>query len=157
MFQPTNVIRCAPNHWKIASGEGCDHCDCDPIGSTNETCNEYSGQCECKPGFGGRRCDQCEENYWGDPQVECYPCNCNPQGSKSYQCDHKTGKCVCLEGEKVFQSHIKSHFHLFHKKYIYLRDFFSALFHSPSLLPLFSNIYLHVVYKYWCWICPSLA
>ena len=25
--------RCASNHWKIASGKGCERCDCDPMGS----------------------------------------------------------------------------------------------------------------------------
>ena len=54
-------FRCIPDHWKIASGEGCDACDCDPVGSTNATCNVYDGQCQCKPGkekmqkLGGRR------------------------------------------------------------------------------------------------------
>ena len=91
-------FRCKENHWKIASGEGCEACDCDPVGSTSEACNLYDGQCTCKDGFGGRQCDQCEENYWGDPREQCYPCDCNPQGSQSFQCDWKTGKCVCLEG-----------------------------------------------------------
>ena len=68
------------------------------MGSTSEACNLYDGQCTCKDGFGGRQCDQCEENYWGDPREQCYPCDCNPQGSQSFQCDWKTGKCVCLEG-----------------------------------------------------------
>lgn len=31
---------CTENHWKIASGEGCEHCQCDPIGSVSEQCNE---------------------------------------------------------------------------------------------------------------------
>lgn len=30
---------CAKNHWKIASGEGCEHCNCDEIGALNEQCN----------------------------------------------------------------------------------------------------------------------
>ena len=91
-------FRCKENHWKIASGEGCEACDCDPVGSTSESCNLYDGQCDCKDGFGGRKCDQCEENYWGDPREQCFPCDCNPQGSQSFQCDWKTGACVCLEG-----------------------------------------------------------
>ena len=91
-------IRCAENHWKIASGEGCEACDCDPVGSTNTSCILYDGQCDCKDGFGGRRCDQCVENHWGDPRVQCYPCDCNPQGSQSFQCNPKTGECECLEG-----------------------------------------------------------
>ena len=39
---------CVENHWKIASGEGCEDCQCDPIGSTAQSCNLYTGQCECK-------------------------------------------------------------------------------------------------------------
>jgi len=92
--------RCKPNHWKIASGEGCEACDCDPVGSTGETCDLYIGQCNCKQGFGGRKCDQCESNFWGDPKVECNPCNCNHQGvdPDRAQCHRETGTCFCLEG-----------------------------------------------------------
>ena len=70
-------------------------------GSNGESCNLYTGQCDCKPGFGGRQCDQCEENFWGDPSVQCVPCNCNPSGvdPEKSQCDPQTGKCYCLEGK----------------------------------------------------------
>ena len=34
--------RCATNHWRIASGTGCDYCDCDPSGSFSQQCNEVS-------------------------------------------------------------------------------------------------------------------
>lgn len=34
--------RCIENHWKIASGEGCEPCGCDPIGSFSEQCNPVS-------------------------------------------------------------------------------------------------------------------
>ena len=33
---------CETNHWKLASGVGCEHCACDPIGSYTEQCNEVS-------------------------------------------------------------------------------------------------------------------
>lgn len=33
---------CEINHWKIASGTGCEPCNCDPIGSNAEQCNEVS-------------------------------------------------------------------------------------------------------------------
>lgn len=32
--------RCALNHWKIASGTGCETCACDLIGSYSDQCNE---------------------------------------------------------------------------------------------------------------------
>lgn len=31
--------QCADNHWKIASGIGCEPCNCDPVGSENLQCN----------------------------------------------------------------------------------------------------------------------
>ncbi|XP_066997490.2 laminin subunit beta-1 [Anabrus simplex] len=90
--------QCAENHWKIASGTGCEPCDCDPIGSTDEQCNLFDGQCTCKEGFGGRQCNECQANFWGNPTIECHACECNPDGSAMLQCDRTTGKCVCVEG-----------------------------------------------------------
>ncbi|XP_055377658.1 laminin subunit beta-1 isoform X2 [Condylostylus longicornis] len=89
---------CIPNHWKIASGEGCEPCDCDPIGSESEQCHPYEGQCQCKPGFGGRKCDQCQAFYWGDPNIKCHECNCDVYGSANAQCNRETGECVCHPG-----------------------------------------------------------
>ena len=63
---------CAPDHWKLASGEGCEHCDCDDEGSNSPKCNEFDGQCSCIAGRGGRRCDQCVALHYGDPTVECF-------------------------------------------------------------------------------------
>lgn len=62
--------QCEANHWKIASGAGCELCACDPNGSESEQCNQYDGQCSCKPGFGGRKCDQCQANFWGNPRLD---------------------------------------------------------------------------------------
>lgn len=89
---------CSENHWKIASGEGCEACDCDSIGSSSEQCNRYTGQCECKSGFGGRKCNECETNFWGDPNVECKTCDCDPYGSATQQCDRISGQCKCTSG-----------------------------------------------------------
>ncbi|XP_042225500.1 laminin subunit beta-1-like isoform X3 [Homarus americanus] len=101
---------CAPNHWKIASGMGCEACACDPVGSYSDQCNEqyrqgygghsnsFDGICECRPGFGGRQCNQCQTNFYGNPRIECLACNCNFEGSETLQCDHDTGRCKCREG-----------------------------------------------------------
>lgn len=32
---------------------------------------QFTGQCQCMPGFGGRTCSECQELFWGDPDVEC--------------------------------------------------------------------------------------
>lgn len=69
-------------------------------------CNPYDGTCECRSGFGGRRCNECQTNFWGNPNVECYPCECDVIGSASQQCDRETGVCVChrgIGGEKCDQ------------------------------------------------------
>ena len=91
-------FRCEENHWGMARGTGCDPCACDPVGSNSETCNEFTGECDCKDGFGGRQCNECQTNYWGDPNVECFACDCDPMNSESLQCDYKTGKCTCFTG-----------------------------------------------------------
>ncbi|XP_064483603.1 laminin subunit beta-1-like isoform X2 [Ornithodoros turicata] len=90
--------RCAPNFWKIASGEGCEPCDCDPSGSHDAKCNEFDGQCPCKPGHGGRKCNECQANHWGDPRVRCYPCECNVPGAAQAQCHRANGSCICIPG-----------------------------------------------------------
>lgn len=33
---------------------------------------QFDGQCPCRHGYGGRKCDECETNYWGDPNLQCY-------------------------------------------------------------------------------------
>ncbi|EEC18262.1 laminin beta 1 chain, putative [Ixodes scapularis] len=90
--------RCAPNFWKIASGEGCEDCGCDPQGSYDLKCNEFDGQCPCKPGHGGRQCNQCQDLHWGNPRVRCYQCECNVPGAATSQCHRNNGSCVCIPG-----------------------------------------------------------
>lgn len=89
---------CAPDTWNLASGKGCEACDCDPNHSFGTTCNELSGQCSCKPGFGGKTCRECRELFWGDPKVKCSACDCDPRGISTQQCNKATGHCVCVEG-----------------------------------------------------------
>lgn len=33
------------------------------IGSSGKTCNQSSGQCPCKEGVTGLRCDRCKKGY----------------------------------------------------------------------------------------------
>uniref|UniRef100_A0A7N9AT11 Laminin, beta 1a n=1 Tax=Mastacembelus armatus TaxID=205130 RepID=A0A7N9AT11_9TELE len=90
--------RCAPETWNMASGRGCQICDCNPEHSYGTSCNEISGQCSCQPGFGGRTCSECRELFWGDPEVKCHACDCDPRGVSQPQCNKVSGHCVCVEG-----------------------------------------------------------
>lgn len=41
-------------------------CDCFMFGITNNgTCNQTTGQCECKQNVTGRQCDGCADTFWG--------------------------------------------------------------------------------------------
>ena len=94
---------CKDGYFKIKSNQGCDACNCDPIGSVNATCNVYSGQCSCRPGTTGLRCDMCKPNHFGFSVNGCKPCECDPTGSTDLQCDELTGQCPCrhkVEGRK---------------------------------------------------------
>uniref|UniRef100_A0A669F8D6 Laminin, beta 1a n=1 Tax=Oreochromis niloticus TaxID=8128 RepID=A0A669F8D6_ORENI len=90
--------RCAPDTWNMATGIGCQTCDCDPKHSYRTSCNEISGQCSCHTGFGGRTCSECKELFWGDPEIKCHACDCDPRGISEQQCNKVSGHCVCVEG-----------------------------------------------------------
>lgn len=39
-------------------------CQCNVYGSYKGTCDPATGQCSCKPGVGGQKCDRCEPGFW---------------------------------------------------------------------------------------------
>ncbi|CAF4973626.1 unnamed protein product, partial [Rotaria socialis] len=38
-------------------------CNCHPVGSRGKVCNQTTGQCPCKEGVSGLRCDRCMKGY----------------------------------------------------------------------------------------------
>ncbi|TKR59606.1 hypothetical protein L596_029252 [Steinernema carpocapsae] len=88
--------------------DACRECDCDPVGSEHGTCTkseadavngQQPGDCICKPGFGGRRCDRCAPGYRNHPV--CEPCPCNQAGSLNFDSCEETS-CICknnVEGQ----------------------------------------------------------
>lgn len=38
-------------------------CNCHPVGSRGKVCNQTTGQCSCKDGVNGLRCDRCMKGY----------------------------------------------------------------------------------------------
>ncbi|KIH63236.1 laminin EGF-like protein [Ancylostoma duodenale] len=68
-------------------------CECDPVGSDGEACDLHSGQCVCKPGVTGLKCDQCQPNHYGLSVEGCKECQACP--APGQVCDPITGECVC--------------------------------------------------------------
>ncbi|KAG8521110.1 Laminin subunit alpha-1, partial [Galemys pyrenaicus] len=82
----------------------CHPCDCDPFGSLSSVCikddlhsdlhkGKWPGQCSCKEGYGGEKCDRCQIGYKGFP--DCVPCSCNATGSTND--DPCSEPCLCKE------------------------------------------------------------
>ncbi|XP_023930665.1 laminin-like protein lam-2 [Lingula anatina] len=71
-------------------------CSCNPTGTVPGTnCNTYGGKCVCKPGVGGRSCDQCLANHFGFSSGNgCTACGCDVSGSVTESCT-ETGVCTC--------------------------------------------------------------
>lgn len=68
-------------------------CQCSSQGSLSSFCDNFNGQCPCRPGAFGLRCDHCQPGHWGFPN--CRPCQCN---GRSEECDPRTGSCLHCRG-----------------------------------------------------------
>uniref|UniRef100_A0A8C7AXL8 Agrin n=1 Tax=Neovison vison TaxID=452646 RepID=A0A8C7AXL8_NEOVI len=79
-------------------------CHCNPHGSYGGTCDPATGQCSCRPGVGGLKCDRCEPGFWNfrgivtDGRSGCTPCSCDPRGAVRDDCEQMTGLCSCKPG-----------------------------------------------------------
>uniref|UniRef100_A0A452RTZ0 Agrin n=1 Tax=Ursus americanus TaxID=9643 RepID=A0A452RTZ0_URSAM len=79
-------------------------CHCNPHGSYSGTCDPATGQCSCRPGVGGLKCDRCEPGFWNfrgivtDGRSGCTPCSCDPRGAVRDDCEQMTGLCSCKPG-----------------------------------------------------------
>ncbi|NXB18675.1 AGRIN protein, partial [Rhagologus leucostigma] len=102
------VYGCCPDNVTLALGVGAagcpSTCQCNPYGSYGGSCDPGTGQCSCKPGVGGLKCDRCEPGFWNfrgivtDGRSGCTPCHCDPVGSVRDDCEQMTGLCSCRTG-----------------------------------------------------------
>ncbi|XP_076668102.1 wing blister isoform X2 [Andrena cerasifolii] len=89
--------RCRPGSWDLVRGVGCRPCAC-TLGSTRPHC-DLQGQCPCRIGYDGLRCEKCANGYYGYPR--CRPCSCSFAGTLDCdegvcECDD-AGQCPCKE------------------------------------------------------------
>ncbi|XP_021699917.1 protocadherin-like wing polarity protein stan isoform X3 [Aedes aegypti] len=58
----TGQCYCRENHYQMVNDTSCLPCECYAVGSYGKSCNN-AGQCECREGVIGRRCDSCSNPY----------------------------------------------------------------------------------------------
>ncbi|CAB1442996.1 unnamed protein product [Pleuronectes platessa] len=90
---------------QASNPSGCVRCNCSDTGviSTSTaaipSCNQDTGQCQCKAYVTGLSCDHCEFGYWNLSRPDgCVPCDCDPMGSVSQFCEPERGQCECKAG-----------------------------------------------------------
>ncbi|XP_041654651.1 agrin isoform X4 [Cheilinus undulatus] len=87
-------------------------CQCNIYGSYKGSCDPASGQCSCKPGVGGQKCDRCEPGFWNfrgivtENMSGCTPCNCDATGSVRDDCEQMSGLCSCKTGVKGMKCNV---------------------------------------------------
>lgn len=95
-------------YWEDVTG--CIKCQCDEDGAQGSTCDQLTGQCTCRAGVGGLRCNLCLTGYYGFGNTGCkrkmlhvifhhsttfYFTECDTCNKKGHICDPDTGRCVC--------------------------------------------------------------
>ncbi|XP_068170338.1 netrin-4-like [Antennarius striatus] len=113
--------------------DSCKPCSCHPVGSVlsggSALCNPSSGECTCKPGVGGLRCDSCMLGYWGLQEYGCRPCDC------TRECDPYTGDCISGSALEVLYTAAGPEGHSSNNSEVALfrvEELFSALHHSEK-------------------------
>ncbi|XP_044065871.1 agrin isoform X5 [Siniperca chuatsi] len=111
-----SVYGCCSDNMTAALGvglAGCPStCQCNVYGSYKGTCDPATGQCSCKPGVGGQKCDRCEPGFWNfrgivtENMSGCTPCNCDATGSVRDDCEQMSGLCSCKTGVKGMKCNV---------------------------------------------------
>ena len=63
-------------------------------GRINNQCDS-NGNCNCKTGYSGNKCQSCIAGYYG---TQCRACNCDVRGASTKVCDSTNGQCRCKLG-----------------------------------------------------------
>ncbi|XP_055747285.1 laminin subunit alpha-5-like [Salvelinus fontinalis] len=107
----------SPDH-PLDSPLACSPCVCQSE-FTDDTCEDLTGRCYCKPNYTGENCDSCAEGYINFP--DCYPietylnnnnnsnreanpageinnCECSAAGTEGNSCRPDLRTCICKPG-----------------------------------------------------------
>ncbi|XP_040922183.1 laminin subunit alpha-1 [Toxotes jaculatrix] len=95
-FSGRSCDRCAPGYHGYPA---CSACGCDTAGTEEKFCNtstgvcdcRHAGECVCKVGVSGRRCEECVSGWFGLSAVNpdgCSPCFCS---GLSRECEEQGG------------------------------------------------------------------
>uniref|UniRef100_A0A3B3DG62 Netrin 5 n=1 Tax=Oryzias melastigma TaxID=30732 RepID=A0A3B3DG62_ORYME len=83
----------------LSHRKACQPCQCHPVGAVGRWCNQTSGQCLCRDGVTGLRCNRCAPGY-KQGKSPLRPCILEP--TKGYsETIELTAVCVCLVVLKV--------------------------------------------------------
>ena len=93
----------------------CSECNCTSDGSILD-CDD-NGDCLCKHGFGGSKCDKCKEGFTGSMCDECKP---NITGHKCNECKPNYFNYPICQGlsKQLFLE--KSNLHIFLSQNVYV-------------------------------------
>ncbi|KAI4872562.1 hypothetical protein NFI96_023212, partial [Prochilodus magdalenae] len=86
---------CKEGFYHQRAGENCQPCYCNPAGSVGEECSSR-GQCVCKPGAQGSRCDRCAN---GAPVTAQ---GCGSQRLDTCFCNGHSSECSPARGYSVY-------------------------------------------------------
>ncbi|XP_062849101.1 laminin subunit gamma-2 [Trichomycterus rosablanca] len=87
---------CKEGYYHQSAGERCLPCYCNPLGSEGAGCDSQ-GQCMCKLGVHGARCDQCTD---GSPLT---PKGCEQSQERTCFCSGQSNTCSQARGYSVYK------------------------------------------------------
>ncbi|CAD5112892.1 DgyrCDS2100 [Dimorphilus gyrociliatus] len=111
--------RCESGYWGLYlikdGADGCKPCDCSG-GAARDDCDQQTGNCTCKGGMSGAKCNICPDGKKYDEKTGCSKldnrCDCHPFGkcvpeTASCECpwdcdDHRKGHRVCGTDSKTY-------------------------------------------------------
>nr|VZI45611.1 unnamed protein product [Spirometra erinaceieuropaei] len=124
-----NCEDCLPGYYRPLNvgpdaKDPCVPCDCNLHGSTGSCVSNDAlmpekrpGDCICRPGFAGQRCDRCALGYYQPPANpnECVPCPCDlsgSQGGDGYRCHPPCNCKPNVDQDSLCKKCLPGHFNL---------------------------------------------